>query len=501
MWEKSYRELEENIRPRENLSLLRREAKAPDVRRTLAKSAGCEELLTGFLQSDEPKVRKNAALLLGDLGLMQAAGPLYDAYRAEETLFVRSAYLTALGQLDASAYLEELKARRDFLASCEAKEEDKKHIAEELRELENVIAGIEGVGHHTFAGFSESHEFLLAVSQELRGVTLAGVNDLPASIRRTASMHPLGVLVCAKELRTVASLRTYRELLFPIHIKRQYAGATEPERLAEAVWHSDMPGILAEMCREETPFYFRLEMRSLMEPDEKGRFARRFADTLTRVSGRGYINSTSDYELEIRLIGKKEGGYAAFFRLPGLMPARFSYRKHSIASSMHPAMAAAVIELAKPYLKKEAQILDPFCGVGTLLVERSRKMPVREAYGIDIFGDAVHMARENAAAAGERINFINRDYFTFRHEYVFDEIITDMPVRQNTPKEEIDTLYRRFFEKSRELLAPGAVIFMCSGEEGFVKKYLRLSQDYNLLEEHCLRRKDRFGMFVIRYKG
>lgn len=501
MWEKGYRELEENRRIRENLSLLRSEAKDPKVKRALAERVGDGALLASFLQSDEPKVRKNAALLIGDLGIRQAVDALFLAYQAETTLFVRSAYLDALAGLDASAYISELKMRRDFLVAYEAAEEEKKHIAAELRGLETIIAGVEGIGRHTFVGLSDRHELLLVNTKELRQATLAEAKRLSSDIAETASLHPLGVSVNTRELRAVAELRTYRELLFPIHIERRYAREKDPAQLAGAIWHSDMPALLAELYRETTPFYYRLELRGGMEPAEKSRFARQFAAELTHVSGHGYINSTSDYELEIRLIAKKEGGYAVFLRLPGLDSERFSYRKHAIAGSMHPSVAAAVIELARPYLKEGAQILDPFCGVGTLLIERDMAVCAREKYGIDSFGEAVRMAREHAVAAGQKINFINRDYFTFRHEYLFDEIVTDMPVRGKGSKEELDSLYGRFFERSGELLVPGAVIVMCSGEEGFVKKYLRLHADYRLLTEHCLRGKDQFHLFVIRYKG
>ena len=73
---------------------------------------------------------------------------------------------------------------------------------------------------------------------------------------------------------------------------------------------------------------------------------------------------------------------------------------------MHPSLAALIMELAAPYLKENAQIIDPFCGVGTMLIERDIRVPAREKYGTDIFGEAIDGARENAALAGEQINFI-----------------------------------------------------------------------------------------------
>ena len=78
--------------------------------------------------------------------------------------------------------------------------------------------------------------------------------------------------------------------------------------------------------------------------------------------------------------------------------------------------------------------MDPFCGVGTLLIERAHLVPAREIYATDTYGDAITMGRENAAFAKTRINFIHRDFFDFRHEYKFDELITDMPVRNRQTK-------------------------------------------------------------------
>ena len=97
-----YKEIQNNQNIRENLSLLRSECKDPQARKILLSLAGDGALLAGLLESDEPKVRKNAALLLGSLGLMQTAGSLFQAYEREQTLFVRSAYLTALSGMEVS---------------------------------------------------------------------------------------------------------------------------------------------------------------------------------------------------------------------------------------------------------------------------------------------------------------------------------------------------------------------------------------------------------------
>lgn len=64
-----------------------------------------------------------------------------------------------------------------------------------------------------------------------------------------------------------------------------------------------------------------------------------------------------------------------------------------------------------------------------MLIERDLLVPAGDMYGLDIFGEAVIKARENAKAAGRQINYINRDFFDFTHKYLFDEIICNMPLR------------------------------------------------------------------------
>ncbi len=501
MLEELYDELKQNKNIRENLSLLRGQIKDDKARIRLLDMVGDGSVLEAFLEHEEPKVRKNAALLMGDLKLNATVSSLFCAYERETTLFVKSAYLTAMGKLDASAYLDALKTHRDALVAMEAPENEKKHMQEELRELDKIITGIEGIRHHTFVGFAGAHDILLTTNKEQRGVTMTEVDELSAEVRRSVKLHPLGVLVHTKDVKAFTKLRTYRELLIPIRAK---LGA-DPKEAAATVWNSDMPQILAESHKEDAAFYFRLEIKSRMELDKKSAFAKRMGTELEHLSGRKLINSTQNYELEIRLVETKEGGFAAFYKLFTIPMKRFAYRKNAIAASIHPATAAMLVELAKPYLKWDAQVLDPFCGVGTMLIERDIRVPAREKYGIDIYGDAIRMARENAAAAGEQIHFINRDYFDFTHDYLFDEIITNMPVRVTKagrkPKEETDSLYGEFFEKSAEILKRDGILVMYSNEAGFVKKHLRLRGEYRLLQEYCIREKEHFYLFVIQYKG
>ena len=51
-----------------------------------------------------------------------------------------------------------------------------------------------------------------------------------------------------------------------------------------------------------------------------------------------------------------------------------------------------------------------------------------------------------------------------------------------------------------DLKADG-ILVLYSNEQGFIRKQLRIRNDYRLLAEQCIREKDQFYLFVIQYKG
>lgn len=496
MLENEFHKLEEKKEIRTTISQIRKEIKKQDRKKAfLELLQGKESMIVAFLSDEDAKTRKNTALLIGDLKLEQAKDALIAAYLNETTLYVKSAYLTALGKLDVRENLEFFKNRLLEVKNQQVPAEEQKHQGEEIRELNEIILKTEGAKKHQFTGFQMQHEMLLLTNREQREVTFSEVKEIGASVQRKAELHPLGVLVFSKEVIPFTKLRTYRELLFPIHTNERIPAM--PHRAAELLWHSDLYAFLTECHEGDAPFFFRLEVKSA-EP--KTEFVKKLGASLEKKSDWKLANSTTDYEIEIRLIEAKDGSFVPFLKLYSMKMKRFAYRKNAIAMSIHPATAAMLMYLAKPYLKENAQILDPCCGVGTMLIERDILVPAREKYGIDIFGDAIDMARENAALAGEKINFIHRDYFDFKHDYKFDEIVTNMPVKGKKAKEDMDAFYARFFEKSKSLLAEDGIIIMYSNEVGFVKKQLRLQPCYRLIQEYTIRKKDSYCLFIIGMK-
>lgn len=484
-----YNELLEQNNVRANLSTLRKRIRdgegKEEIRSFFSEN---EELFLGFLASGDAKTRKNAALLFGDLCCESARDVLFECYQKEQTLFVRSAYLQALSVMDVTPMLDELRGQLARLQQTVLTPENRKHVSEELRALRGILIRYDGIVHHTFQLRQRENQVLLTVNRNHREVVRRMVPG--------ASLHPLGVWVQTDDLPGLLQVRPFREMLFTMGERAKVP--SEPEAAA-----GELAPWMLEQClryhREEGSFYFRVECQGMAELEERSRLTRRLGAYLEELTDGALINSPGDYEVELRLVESREGGFFPCLKFSALPDRRFAYRRHAISASIHPSTAALLVELARPYLKEKAQVMDPFCGVGTMLIERDIAVPAGDKYATDIFGDAIVKGRENARLAGMAINFIHRDYFDFRHAYRFDEIITNMPVRGKRTKEEMDRLYGAFFEKSIEILAPNAVIVMYTNEVGFVKKQLRLHREYRLLQETCVQKKSGFCLLVIGY--
>lgn len=453
---------------------------------------GRYETFQGFLEHEDAKVRKNAALILGMLKAQEAAVALYKAYQEETQRFVKSDYLTALANLSYEEFLPELEQRLKELEQYEPAENEEKHVREEMIALRKLVSNGKVHKRHVFQGYNQEYEVLLVTGKVHQEVTEKQIKA--GKVLRLKN----GVRVKTNDIKELLTIPTYREMLFLINVRTIQP---QPEQAAEALAESDLMELLRKAHGESANCYFRLGIHGRMPLDKRSEFAKKLAFSLEKKTNYQLKNSTSDYEIEIRLMEKSDGTFLPLVKLYTLQDKRFDYRKNIIAASIRPEQAAVIASLARPYMEEQAQILDPFCGVGTMLLERNRLCSARVMYGIDIFGKAISGARENTELAGQKIYYINRDFFQFSHEYLFDEIITNMPDRGQKSKEEQDAFYGKFFEKVAEILKNKGKIMMYSNEKNFVKKQLRIRKEFTMLQEYSMDEKDTYYLFIIEKRG
>lgn len=454
--------------------------------------AGDYTVLLELLSDEDAKVRKNVALVLGCLGNKEFLNPLFDGYEQEKTLFVRSAYLIAIRELDYRSVLPKIKKIKLQLEENQIKEEEKKHRNEEISLLTELVIAVEGQKTHTFTGYDVPNKIILLTNRNFKKITLEQLEE------ETAKTFQAGVLLRTENLKKVLTIRTYQEILFLLEGRTSVS--RQPKEASQQLIESGIVQYLEERHKEDAPFYFRIEIKGKMDLKEKGNLIKKLAAELEEKTKRRLINSGSHYEIEFRLVENKEGTFHFFLKFYTIEDIRFSYRQEVSAASMRPANAALVVALAKPYLKEKANVLDPFCGVGTLLIERHKAIEAGSLYGVDIFGKTIEKARVNTEIAHMIVHYINRDFFQFKHEYLFDEIITDMPMAKGIEKElELKQLYKRFFLKAKEHLHEGGIMVIYTHNKSWIEQYV--SKDwYTILECFEISKLEGTYLYIIKKK-
>lgn len=460
----NYENIVKGIAVRQNLSQLRQEIKEPNNKIALEyRLGGHYEVFEKLLHHEDAKIRKNAALLLGTFARKELLSSLYEAYQREETLFVKSSYLTSMKEFDFREYLPVLKKRLQELLSQAMVEEEKKHKKEEIRVLSDMLIMIEGSNTHKFTGKHVTSELLLLMNRNFIQTTYEQIQE------SNKKAFNVGIVLKTDVIEKILLIRTYEELLFLVDGMKTCS--MNPQEAARQIVNSSFLAFLKERHEGSEPFYFRLECKSRMPLDKKSAFAKRLSAEIEELSHRSLINSTSNYEFEIRLIENKSGNWKVMVKLYTLPDIRFSYRREVVSESIRPVNAALTVALAKPYLQEDARVLDPFCGVGTMLIERHKQIRANTMYGIDIFDEAIKKAKVNTDCAHQIIHYINKDFFEFTHEYLFDEIITNMPmVIGKRTKNDIYEVYRRFFEKVAQHLETERTVVLYSHNREMIQE-------------------------------
>ena len=500
--------------------------------------ATVEPIILVCLTHEDAKTRKNAALVLqtiaeeygldifgddqvedtaasdeaptaSDLPSAEVASYLYAAYKAEETMFVRSAYLEALKCFDCEPYRAELMERLTFLKEESWAEGDLKHVREERHAIESLFEAPASEMKSEFKGLDREMGILLVIDEAVRE---AAQTELGAGAR----VVPGGVRLTTSSWKKVQSCRLYKEALFPVPLRKgsqitiSNMGSLVADsklipmvdELLKAAGDSTQTGSAGENAvsagnaaenagsvgsagenagAREHPF--RMEIRSSSDEDRSGAALKRAAAELEEASKGRLRNSKTAYEFTLVLMAKRDGSLSPYIKLPDSTDHRFDYRKNSEATSMSAVMAAEAVQMIRPYLKDGAQVIDPFAGVGTLLIERAKAVPHGDLYATDIYGHAVIGGRENAELAGVNISYINRDFFDFKHDYPFDEVITEFPDLFNKEAEEKEEFFRNFFRSAMEVTADKAMLFLISAEDKAMHKHIRLNPELRIVSE------------------
>lgn len=105
---------------------------------------------------------------------------------------------------------------------------------------------------------------------------------------------------------------------------------------------------------------------------------------------------------------------------------RRSWRVDNYDGQLHPPVAAAMARLIQPKRDIE-QIIDPFCGSGTVLIESALLNTGIGHIGYDINAEAVALTKKRAGLSGVEVTVNNKDAFDSQLSYINKIVISNPP--------------------------------------------------------------------------
>ncbi len=390
--------------PRVALALLARCAKKKAHRYEL--SLKPVDYLSACLSDGDAKTRKNAAVLLGALENTDYVPFLIDALDGEAQQFVRPSMILALGALGGSL-------AREALMHLSIPKGDGKHARAEQDAIQKAKSRLMPTQSRSFTALPKPMEIYLAPVSGLVEVLIREGTDkgFPFTLRNGYAV------IKTADYPALFNLRCFYEALIPLAAQVPM----NPKALAAVLHKLGIYDLLCSMHDGVGPFGLRLELRT--EILDRGAFASMFFATLPKAA---FINAPSSYDVELRAIQKDETA-TLMLRLYGFSDPRFSYRSEAVPASMHPTAAAAILYAHRDLMDPEHSVLDPFCGAGTLLIERARIMGARSLTGLDISPAAWRIARTNLDNACLHAKVFNRDCRGYTVKDKVHEIICNLP--------------------------------------------------------------------------
>ncbi|MGH4139787.1 HEAT repeat domain-containing protein [Clostridium sp.] len=463
--------------------ILKKEKPKGMFKRTIGNS---KEKLSALLTHSDPKVRKNVCGVIGELGDPAYLEALYNAYNSEDKLFVRYSYVLAIGNCGTAIDADKLrKMFEDVVANEKACSDNdslvttNKHINEEKLALTRAIDKLSPPVHHEFKGFDETVPMILTVMNYQYQQTLKELEENSINGR----LIDEGILIYENDLDKIYKCRTFYELLFPIDKCEDLQ--FDYKVIAAEIINANVVGFLNQCHNNESnlPFGYRVEFKTMDASRERSEFVKNLSMELDSLSSGNLKNSPSSYEVEIRILEKNDL-CSAFIKLYSYVDNRFDYRKNEIATSINPITAAIVMKSIEKWLKTSANVIDPFCGTGTMLIERAKLEAVQSLTGIDIYRRAISAAEVNSKLANLDIDLIDEDIFEFYTSHPFNELITNMPFdNKSTTHNKYADLYRDFVNKIPSLVIKGGMAFVYTIEKQLFREVLIDNEDLELLQE------------------
>lgn len=419
------------------------------------------------LQDEDPKIRKNSSILLGYSKNQENILVLRSALENESINWVKPSIILAIGAIGGqeainslTSYSTENPEEQEAIRKALEHSYTEKSTIQFLEVLPSPIC----LHLHTCTGMEQ---ILQDEIKEKFGISAKKIEN------GILEMH-------YDRMQDLYALRTFTEIIIPAIEIKISDRAEIANMIIDAIFQQQLLAKILQYHQNiQDSIRYRLEIRgNAIKHSERKQFIEEICKRFREYSST-FVNSPNNYDIEIRIIIESYQ-VQIMWKTFAITDNRFDYREKDVPASINPVIAAGIARLLKPISSPENRIWDPFCGSGTLLVERGLLTDYHELIGTDISQKAIAAAEVNIKLAKiKNIKLLCCDMRDIIKKEKFDEIITNMPfgLRVGDHKQN-ETLYRDFFRIIPQVMNKGGKIILFTQEMALIQ---RLFQESDLL--------------------
>ena len=480
------KEIENNENVRKNVLTLKNESKEKSI-------SIDSTLLKQLLKYEDVKVRKNTCILIHNLQREDLVDDLVECLFEEENWIVKNEIIETLHLFNLN------QTTLDKLNSYF------KNLTHDLGDNQIHIETLRGKlfdllrkqGCYEYPQFKDIDQPITLLFTGL-DTQLNSIYEQVDTNKKKITKY--GVVAKVDSMYEIETLRDYKNwYVVLLGIKN---ASLDLDTLPEMIIQSNLFKVLNQL-HDKQPFAFRIDSENTKKENLGNDFVRRLGLKIQELSNGKLYNSTSDYDIEFCLLEGKNKSCQVLLKCDNFLDERFAYRQFVLPTSMQPYLAASIIHQISSYIHPKAKIIDLCCGTGTLLIERNIFKPCTFSMGVDLYGEAIKMARHNSYKANLDINYVQRDFESFQHIHQFDEVYGDLPViSANQDRKKIEKLYMDFMNKAIKLVNTKGHLFIYTTEIELFKKVLRFFKNNIEIQEEIqfTLKNTKSQLFILKMK-
>ncbi len=198
----------------------------------------------------------------------------------------------------------------------------------------------------------------------------------------------------------------------------------------------------------------------------------------------GWTVDLKGYDYDVRVYLTDDSALVGL-RLSG-QPLHERSRVRHGAASLNPTVAHAMCRLSRPTAGQV--VIDPMCGVGTILVERARLPGEAMLVGGDLFEEPLKAACENLTAAGVSGHLVQWDARRLAlRDGCADTVICNLPWGRRIGSHRVNrNLYPGFVRELVRILRPGGTAVLLTQEKRLLSRLVGRSGRLEMVRQYHL---------------